>query len=129
MINVVHIPGYIVIMISFPYYIGHPLDVISPMIGCFSPPNEVNVAGVRVNWTPNDGNYDPSHFTVQVFESNTNTTAIKSIAISAESNSFEAILAVPFSAPMDVYARITVTSKCNQTTDGVITDTIQINKS
>ncbi len=98
------------------------------MIGSFSPPNEVNMAGVRVNWTHNNGNYDPSHFTIQVFESDTNT-AIKSIAISAESNSFEAILAVPFSAPMDVYARVTVTSKCNQTTDGVMTDTIQINKS
>ncbi len=102
--------------------------MISPMIGYFSPPNEVNMAGVRVNWTPNDGNYDPSHFTVQVFESDTNT-AIKSIAISAESNSFEGILAVPVSTTMNVYARITVMSKCNQTTDGVTTNTIQINKS
>ncbi|XP_064404105.1 uncharacterized protein LOC135349505 [Halichondria panicea] len=106
---------------------GPPLDVNSPMIGYFSPPNE-GTAGVRVNWTPNDENYDPSHFTIQVFDSNTNT-AIKSIAISAESNSFEAILAVPFSAPMDVYACVTVTSKCNQTTDGVMTDYIRINKS
>ncbi len=115
-------------MISFPYYIGPPLDVISPMIGYFSPPNEVNMAGVRVNWTPHNGNYDPSHFTIQVFEPNTNT-AINSIAISAESNSYEAILAVPFSATMDVYARVTVTSKCNQTTNGVMTDIIRINKS
>ncbi len=98
------------------------------MIGYFSPPNEINMAGVRVTWTHNNGSYDPSHFTVQVFESNTNT-AIKSIAISAESNSFEAILAVPFSAPMDVRARVTVTSKCSQTTDGVWTSTIPINKS
>ena len=100
------------------------------MIGYFPPPNELNTAGVRVNWTHNDSNsnYDPSHFTIQVFESNT-STAIKSIAISAESNSFEAILAVPFSAPMKVYARITVTSKCSQTTNGVMTNTIQINES
>ena len=114
------------IIIDF-FTIGSPLDVISPMIGYFSPPNE-GTAGVRVTWTPNDGNYDPSHFTIQVFDSNTNT-AIKSIAISAESNSFEAILAVPFSAPMDVYACVTVMSKCNQTTDGVMTDSIRINKS
>ncbi len=86
------------------------------------------MAGVRVNWTHNDGNYDPSHFTIYVLESDTNTT-INSIAISAESNSFEGILAVPFSAPMDVYARVTVMSKCNQTTNGVTTNTIQINKS
>ena len=86
------------------------------------------MAGVGVNWAHNDSNHDPSHFTIQVFDSNTNTE-IKSIAISAESNSFEAILTVPFSAPMDVYARITVTSKCSQTTGGVMTDTIRINKS
>ncbi len=102
------------------------------MIGSFFSPNEVNMAGVRVNWTHNNnGNYDPSHFTIQVFESDTNTS-IKSIAISAESNSFEAILAVSFSATkptMEVYANITVTSKCNQTTDGVLTNTVQINKS
>ena len=98
------------------------------MIEYFSPPNEVNMAGVRVTWTHNNGSYDPSHFTIQVFEPNT-STAIKSIAISAESNSFEAILAVPFSAPMDVRARVTVTSKCSQTTDGVWTNTIPINKS
>ncbi len=98
------------------------------MMGSFFPPNEVNMAGVRVNWTHNDGNYDPSYFTIWLFESNTNTT-INSIAISAESNSYKAILAVPFSGPMNVYACITVTSKCNQTTDGVTTDTIRINKS
>ena len=103
------------------------MDVISPMIGYF-PSNKVNMAGVRVNWTPNDGNYDPSHFTIQLFESDTNTT-IKSIAISAESKSFEAILDVPVSTTMNVYARVTVTSKCNQTTNGVTTNTIQINKS
>ncbi len=102
----------------------------SPTIGSFFTPNEVNMGGVLVNWTHTNGSYDPSHFTVQVFDNNT-STAIKSIAISAESNSLEAILAVPFSAPMDVYiyARITVTSKCSQTTDGVITETIRINKS
>ncbi len=112
----------------FTIIIGPPLDVISPVIEFFFPPNKVNMAGVQINWTHNNGSYDLSHFTIQVFESDTNS-AIKSIAISAESNSYEAILAVPFSAPMDVYARVTVTSKCNQTTDGVMTDTIRINKS
>ena len=118
--------SHIIIIIDF-FIIGPPLDVTSPTIISFFTPNEVNMAGVLVNWTHTNGSYDPSHFTVQVFD-NTNT-AIKSIAISAESNSFEAILAVPFSAPMDVYARITVTSKCSQTTDGVMTETIWINKS
>ncbi len=116
-----------IVVIDF-FTIGPPLDVISPMIRSFSPPNEVNMAGVRVNWMHNNGSSDLSHFTILVFESGTNT-AIKSIAISAESTSYEAILAVPFSAPMDVYARVTVTSKCSQTTDGVMTDTIRINKS
>ncbi len=112
------------IIINF-FTIGPPLDVMAPMVGFF---NEDNMAGVRINWTHNDGNYDRRHFTVQVFENNTNTL-IKSIDISAERNSYEAILTEPISAPIDVYARITVTSKCSQTTDGVLTDTIQINKS
>ncbi len=101
------------------------------MIGSFFTPNEFNIAGVGVNWTANNGNYDPSHFTVQLFETNTNTEVIQSISISAESNTFEAIFvfAVPFNAPMSVYANITVTSKCSQTTSGVLTDTIRINKS
>ena len=110
------------IIINF-FTIGPPLDVMAPMVGSF---NKDNMAGVRINWTHNDGNYDCRHFTVQVFENN---TLIKSIDISAERNSYEAILTEPISAPIDVYARITVTSKCNQTTDGVLTDTIRINKS
>ncbi len=47
------------------FTIGPPLDVMARMVGFF---NEDNMAGVRINWTHNDGNYDRSHFTVQVFE-------------------------------------------------------------
>ena len=115
--------------LRFLYHIDPPLDVTSPMITSFFSWNEFNTAGVEVNWTHNNGNYDPSHFTIHLFENNTDTQ-IESIAISAESNSYGAILAVPFSATVyNVYARITVTSKCNQTTNGVVTNTIRINKS
>ncbi len=82
---------------------------------------EFNTVGVT--WRNNDGNYDPSHYTVQLFENNTLTG---STVISAESNRLEAIFAVSFSATVNVYAKITVTSKCNQTSDGVFTDTFTI---
>ncbi len=91
---------------------GIPSDV---MIGSF----RRNTAGVDINWIHNNGNYDPSHYTVQLFENNAET---KSIAISAESNRLVAVFAVSFD--VNVYARITVTSKCSQTSDGVFTDTI-----
>ncbi len=79
-----------------------------------------NTAGVDINWIHNNGNYDPSHYTVQLFENNTET---KSIAISAESNRLVAVFPA-VSVDVNVYARITVTSKCSQTSDGVFTETI-----
>ncbi len=80
-------------------------------------------ADVRVTWRHKNGSYDPSHYTVQLFENNTGT---ESIAIPAENNSLVATFSVSFSGTMDIHARVTVMSKCNQTTDGVVTDTITI---
>ncbi len=108
------------------FTVGPPLDVVSPMIEHLFTSN--NFASVRVTWMPVDGNYDSSHFTIKVFETNTDSE-IESIAISAETNRFKAILTVPFISTMSFYASITVTSKCNQTTSGVPTPTIRINKS
>ncbi len=84
---------------------------------------EFGTDDVGVTWTPKDGNYDPSHYTVQFFENNTKT---ESVTISAESNNLVAGFTASFSATVDVHAKITVTSKCNQTTDGVFTDTLTI---
>ncbi len=93
------------------------------MIGFLFIPDEVNTATVGVNWTHNNNNYDLSHYTVQLFEDNTET---ESIAIPAESNTLVAIFSVYFSGTVDVHVRITVTSKCNETTKGTLTRTIQI---
>ena len=82
---------------------------------------DFNTAGVRVTWMNNDGLYDPSHYTVQLFANNTLT---ESSVIFAGSNRL--VFAVSFSATVNVHAKITVTSKCNQTSDGVFTDTITI---
>ncbi len=84
---------------------------------------EFNTAGVRVTWMNNDGLYDPSHYTVQLIANNNLT---ESTVIFAESNRLVAVFAASFSATVNVYAKITVTSKCNQTSDGVFTDTIPI---
>ncbi len=82
---------------------------------------DFNTAGVRVTWMNNDGLYDPSYYTVQLFANNTLT---ESSVIFAGSNRL--VFAVSFSATVNVHAKITVTSKCNQTSDGVFTDTITI---
>ncbi len=95
----------------------------SPVIGSLFRPEDYNTASVKVNWAHNNGNYDPSHYTVQLFENNTET---EYITISAESNSLVAIFSVSFNAMVDVHARITVTSKCNETTKGILTRTIRI---
>ena len=84
---------------------------------------EFGTDDVGVTWTPKDGNYDPSHYTVQFFENNTKT---ETITISAESNSLAAQFTASFSTTVDVRAKITVTSKCNQTTNGVFTETLTI---
>ncbi len=83
--------------------------------------HEFNTAGVT--WRNNDGNYDPSHYTVQLFANNTLT---ESTVISAESNRSVAEFTASFSGTVNVYAKITVTSKCNQTSNGVVTDTFTI---
>ncbi len=103
---------------NFFYHIGLPLNVNSPMIFY-----NFTTAVVGVTWGHNNGSYDPSHYTVQLFANNTET---ESMAIPAENNSFVATFSVSFSGAMDIYARVTVMSKCNQTTDGVVTDTITI---
>ncbi len=82
---------------------------------------EFNTAGVT--WKNNDGDYDPSHYTVQLFANNTLT---ESTVISAESDRLVAEFTVSFSTTVNVYAKITVTSKCNQTSDGVFTDNFTI---
>ena len=73
---------------------------------------------VQVTWMQALGNYDLSYYTVQLFENN---AATRSTVVPAESN----LIAV-FSVPpnVQVRARITVTSKCAQTSTGVSTSNI-----
>ncbi len=83
-----------------------------------------DIRAVELTWRNTKGNYDPSHYTVQLFANN---TLIGSTVISASSR-LVAEFATPFtfSGTVNVYAKITVTSKCNQESDGVFTDTFTI---
>ena len=82
-----------------------PLDVSSQKI-IGNPDNGT----VQVTWIQNIGNYDLSYYTVQLLQDNAET---QSTVVSAESNSLIAVFSVPFN--VNVSARITVTSKCVQT--------------
>ncbi len=100
-----------------------PIDVNSSVIRDIGGPSNVS-ATVEVTWLHTGGNYDPSHYTVQLF---VNTADPVTVVISAESNSTLAVFSVPFvNTTVNVTARITVTSKCGQTTTGVFTDTVTI---
>ncbi len=76
---------------------------------------------VQVTWIQNIGNYDLSYYTVQLLEANAET---QWTVVSAESNSLIAVFSVPFN--VNVSARITVTSKCVQTSTGVSTNTTSL---
>ena len=76
---------------------------------------------VNVTWKQEIGNYDLSYYTVQLLQDNAET---QSTVVSAESNSLIAVFSVPFN--VNVSARITVTSKCAQTSTGVSTNTIRL---
>lgn len=86
---------------------------------------KLNTGYVEVNWThPIGGQYDPSHYMVQLFEKNTetNNTETKSFVVPADSNN----VTVSVSFNSTVHARISVTSKCNETSNGKSTSTIRI---
>ncbi len=104
-----------------------PLDVNSAVIRDIGRPSDINV-NVEVTWMHATGNYDPSHYTVQLF---VNTADPVTVVISAESNSTLAVFSVPLidTTTVNVNANITVTSKCDLTTTGVSTDTITITRS
>ena len=96
------------------------------MIRDIGGPSNVS-ATVEVTWNRTDGNYDPSHYTVQLF---VNTAELVIVVISAESSSTLAVFSVPFvNTTVSVTARITVTSRCDQTTAGVFADTVTITQS
>ncbi len=63
------------------------------------------------------GNYDLSHYTVQLFGNNAET-----LSIDVSLGTTEIILPVP--SNIVLYARITAISKCGQTSAEVVTNTI-----
>lgn len=96
------------------------------MIRNIGGPSDV-AATVKVTWVHTDGNYDPSHYTVRLFVNSAETVTT---VVSAESNS-SAVFSVPFNTTsfVNVNASITVTSKCDYTTTGAYTGTVNITQS
>lgn len=90
-----------------------------------------------INWTRNTGNYDLSHYTVELFLAQDRTPTL-SIVVSTENTVFPSYnrltgiigtgstpaVILPVDINREVFARITTTSKCNQTSFGVNTQTI-----
>lgn len=90
----------------------------SPVISTERMLNNSNVSVVIVNWTPTVGNYDLSHYTVELF---CNSILISSRLVSSGNST---VFFVPVNG--EVQARITTTSECNVTSNGVFTDPITI---
>ncbi len=75
------------------------------------------INSVKITRFSSVGNYDLSHYTVQLFVNNAETSSID-----VSFGTTEIILPVP--SNIDIYAKITATSKCNQTSAEVETNTI-----
>ena len=95
---------------------------------------------VLISWAKNTGNYDLSHYTVELFVNYASDIMLTlSVVVSAENTVFPAYdistrtisvgstpaVMLPVEIGMNVYARVTTTSKCNQTSIGVKTGTIR----
>ncbi len=102
--------------------------------------NNSMIGAVFINWTANPGNYDLSHYTVELF----GDRALKlSVLVSTDNNDFPAFISpgiiglgrtpaviLPVTLPVmgdtQVFARVTTTSKCNQRSNGVETRKIDV---
>ncbi len=106
----------------------------STAIRYFGQVSSSGFGAVFISWAVNAGNYDLSHYTVQLLVDNITTLTV---VVSAENTEFPVdpststintgstpavILAVPINR--EVNATITTTSRCGQTSIGVTTKTI-----
>ncbi len=75
---------------------------------------------VNVNWNPAIGNYDLSHYTIHLFQGSTKIGESRAV------NSLHAVFAVPVDIGAEIQAKITTTSKCDQTSNGVFTNSVRV---
>ncbi len=95
--------------------------MISPTIESLGSLNEPDTSAVRVSWNANPGKYDLRHYTVTVYSSVDNGKIV-SVYIKPENDNVSVVLPVP--SDVQVYAKITTMSMCDETDDGVRTEAI-----
>lgn len=106
-------------------HLDPPLDVSSAIINVLS---NSNVVIVTANWTPTAGNFDPSHYIIQLF---LNDSEVGPRSVSSDNNTVlsftvNEILAITEPSTLKIQAKITAISKCNMSSTGVFSNAVTI---
>ena len=95
------------------------MDVSSPVITFEGLLRDSNFGVVNVEWRPTEGNFDVSHYTVQLYQNGNEIS--DPIAV----NSLNTVIATSVHVGADIQAKIRTTSKCKDVSPGVFTESVK----